>query len=47
MCWDPICDFAEVWYYSEHYLWLFDDDLYLDPFAAVYCCAVVSKDAKS
>ena len=30
---------------SEHYLCLFDGDLYLDPFTAMYCCrAVVSDD---
>ena len=47
MCWDPVSDVAEVWCCSEHYLWLFDGDLYWDPFAAMYCCcAVVSEDAK-
>ena len=24
MCSDPVCTVAEVWSYSEHYLWLFD-----------------------
>ena len=39
--------FDEVWRCSEHYLWLFDGSLYLDPFTAMYCsCAVVS-DAKT
>ena len=48
MCWDPVSNVAEVWCCSEHYLWLFDGDLYLDPFTAVYCCcAVVSEDAKA
>ena len=48
MCWDPVSNVAEVWCCSEHYLWLFDGDLYLDPFTAMYCCrAVVSEDAKS
>ena len=22
MCWDPVCTVAEVWCFSEHYLWL-------------------------
>ena len=26
---------------SEHHLWVFDGDLYLDPFTAVYCCCAV------
>ena len=48
MCWDPVSNVAEVWCCSEHYLWLFDGDLYLDPFAAVYCCCVVVfEDAKT
>ena len=48
MCWDPVCNVAEVWCCSEHYLWLFDGNLYLEPFTAVYCChAVVSEDAKT
>ena len=39
---------SDFWCCSEHYLWLFDGDLYLDPSAAVYCsCAVVSEDAKT
>ena len=48
MCWDPVSNVAEVWCCSEHYLWLFDGNLYLDPFVAVYCyCTVVSEDAKT
>ena len=48
MSWDPVCNVAEVWCCSEHHLWLFDGDLYLDPFTAVYCyCAVISEDAKT
>ena len=49
MCWDPVCNVAEVWCCSEHYLWLFDGDLYLDTFVAMYCCGrvVVSEDAKT
>ena len=36
MCWDPFTNVAEVWCCSEHYFWLFDDDLYLEyPFNAV------------
>ena len=45
---DPVPNVAEVWCCSEHYWWLFDGDLYLDPFTAVYCgCAVLSEDAKT
>ena len=40
MCWDPVSNVAEVWCCSEHYLWLFDGDLYLDPFTA-QCIVVV------
>ena len=48
MCWDPVSNAAEVWCCSEHYLWLFDGGLYLDPFTAMQCCrAVISEDAKS
>ena len=48
MCWDPICNVAESWCCSEHYLWLFDGGLYLNPFTAMYCCrAVVSEDPKT
>ena len=48
MCWDPVSNVAEVWCCSDHYLWLFDGDLYLAPFTAEYCCcAAVSKDAKT
>ena len=48
MCWDPVSNVAEVWCCSERYLWLFDGDLYLDPFTAVHCCcAVISEDAKT
>ena len=33
---------------SEHYLWLFDGNLYSNPFRAAYCCcAVISEDAKT
>ena len=39
--WDPICTVAEVWYCSEHYLWLFGGSFYLDPFTALYCCHAV------
>ena len=43
-----VCNVAEVWRCSEHYLWLFDGGLYLDPFTAMYCCCVVvSEDAKT
>ena len=36
MCWNPICTVAEVWHWSEHYLWLFGEGLYFDPFTVVY-----------
>ena len=41
MCRDPICTFAEHYYY-------FGGGLYLHPFTAMYCCrAVVSEVDKT
>ena len=45
MCWDSICNAAEVWFSSEHYLWLFDGGLY--PFTAMYCCRAVVSSSTS
>ena len=48
MCWDPICIVAEVWRYSEHYLWLFDGGFLLEAYTAMYCYrAVFSEVAKT
>ena len=41
LCWDPICTVADAWCCSEHYLWLFDGGLLLEPYTAVYYCALL------
>ena len=48
MCCDSICTVAEVWWCSEHYLWLFDGSFLLEAYTALYCYhAVISEVAKT
>ena len=48
MCWDPICTVAEVWCYSEHYLWLFDGSFLVEVYTAMYYYhMVISEVAKT
>ena len=48
MCCDPICTVAEVWCYSEQYLWLFDGGLLVEVYTAIYYYrAFISEVAKT